>query len=292
MKRNTRFTLGRKLLLMALIMSLVLCAAALAISYRAYLQDTRALYGQHGQELVQELAELVDPEALEGNETIQAALSMTDQEGVSFTAAVRPLEEGLEVMACAGDRRERDLLTSGELWMPECLRSLDMDRLLEGQRLEPFFWKDRDLGWRMLAVAPVYHADGGISGYTVVELDMTQAAARERGFLLSMGVLLAALAAVLIVVFMLVIRRTLIQPIQLLTKAAQDYEGGENKSTFTKVKIKSHDELRTLSDAFRMMLVEIDLNNFEQKELAVREQKLEIELQLLGQHGAGAGVRV
>ena len=46
------------------------------------------------------------------------------------------------------------------------------------------------------------------------------------------------------------------------------------------MKIKSHDELRTLSDAFRMMLVEIDLNNFEQKELAVREQKLEIELQL------------
>ncbi len=129
---------------------------------------------------------------------------------------------------------------------------------------------------------------------------MEPAVQAQRDFLLGTGVLLAVLAAVLIAAYMLVIRRSFIQPIRLLTKAAQDYEGGEDKSTFTKVKIKSHDELRTLSDAFRMMLVEIDLNNFEQKELAVREQKLEIELQLAneleqphapqGAAPAGAGV--
>lgn len=164
--------------------------------------------------------------------------------------------------------------------MPQGLRSAALEAMLEGRQLEPVLWQDRTLGWRMLTAAPVYQAGGAVSSYVVVELEMDQAVARERNFLMSTGVLLACLAAVLIVAFMLVIRRIFIQPIRLLTKAAQDYEGGENKSTFTKVKIKSHDELRTLSDAFRMMLVEIDLNNFEQKELAVREQKLEIELQL------------
>ena len=144
---------------------------------------------------------------------------------------------------------------------------------------EIFPWRPQQ-GKVARLICDVYRTDGTACAYVVAELDMEPAVQAQRDFLLGTGVLLAVLAAVLIAAYMLVIRRSFIQPIRLLTKAAQDYEGGEDKSTFTKVKIKSHDELRTLSDAFRMMLVEIDLNNFEQKELAVREQKLEIELQL------------
>lgn len=278
MKRNTRFTLGRKLLLMVLLMSLILCSAALAMSYHAYLRDTRDLYGQHGQEVAQELADQAASEEESGSQLQKALSAAADRSGVAFAAVVRPLENGLEVLLCAGDRRDEGLLAPGDLWVPG-LRTSALEGMLEEQTLEPVLWQDADLGWRMLAAAPV-HQTGEAVSYVVVELEMEQAAAREQSFLVSIGVLLACLAAVLIVAFMLVIRRIFIQPIRLLTKAAQDYEGGEDKSTFTKVKIKSHDELRTLSDAFRMMLVEIDLNNFEQKELAVREQKLEIELQL------------
>lgn len=278
MKRNTRFTLGRKLLLMVLLMSLILCSAALAMSYHAYLRDTRDLYGQHGQEVAQELADQAASEEESGSQHQKALSAAADRSGVAFAAVVRPLENGLEVLLCAGDRRDEGLLAPGDLWVPG-LRTSALEGMLEEQTLEPVLWQDADLGWRMLAAAPV-HQTGEAVSYVVVELEMEQAAAREQSFLVSIGALLACLAAVLIVAFMLVIRRIFIQPIRLLTKAAQDYAGGEDKSTFTKVKIKSHDELRTLSDAFRMMLVEIDLNNFEQKELAVREQKLEIELQL------------
>ena len=281
MKRNTRFTLGRKLLLMVLLMCLILCTAALAMSYRTYLRDTRALYGQHGQELARELADQVVPGEEDGDGQLQQALSdAVSQSRVSFAASVRPMEDGLEVLLCAGDRQKEDLISAGDLWLPDGMSSTDLENLSDGGQLEPIFWRDPNLGWRMLAAAPVYQAGDVVSSYVVVELGMDQAMTREQNFLVSMGILLAVLAAVLIVAFMMVIRHSFIQPIRLLTKAAQDYEGGEDKSTFTKVKIKSHDELRTLSDAFRMMLVEIDLNNFEQKELAVREQKLEIELQL------------
>lgn len=281
MKRNTRFTLGRKLLLMVLLMSLILCTAALAMSYHTYQQDTRSLYGQHGQELAQELADEAELEGVEdGSNLRQALLAVAEQDGVSFAAAVQPQADGLEILSCAGDRWEEGLLAPGDLWMPRGLRPAVLEELLESGQLEPVLWQDQSLGWRMLTAAPVSRTEGVASFCVVVELEMDQAVAREQNFLMSTGVLLVCLAAVLIVVFMLVIRRIFIQPIRLLTKAAQDYEGGEDKSTFTKVKIKSHDELRTLSDAFRMMLVEIDLNNFEQKELAVREQKLEIELQL------------
>lgn len=280
MKRNTRLTLGRKLLLMVLVMCLILCSAALAMSYHIYLRDTRALYGQHGQELAQELAQQAQALDEADDRGLGQLLSQAaEQQSVSFAAVVRPQEGGLEVLACAGDRAEEELLAPGDVWMPGGMGESALEELLEGQSPQPLSWKDPSLGWRMLTAVPL-DSTGDVSAYVVVEQPMEQAAAQERDFLVSMALLLVCLAAALTGVFMLVIRRIFIQPIRLLTKAAQDYEGGEDKSTFTKVKIKSHDELRTLSDAFRMMLVEIDLNNFEQKELAVREQKLEIELQL------------
>ena len=241
---------------MVLLMSVVLCTAALAISYHTYLRDTRALYGQHGQQLAQELARQADG----GGQLTQAVLEEAmEQDDISFAAEVRPLETGLEVRLCAGDRLKAGLLAPGDLWMPAGLESSALENLLEEGRLEPILWREPGLGWRMLAVAPILRTEGSVSSYVAVELEMDQAIAGERSFLMGMGVLLACLAAALIVAFMLVIRRIFIQPIRLLTKAAQDYEGGENKSTFTKVKIKSHDELRTLSDAFRMMLVELSL---------------------------------
>ena len=82
------------------------------------------------------------------------------------------------------------------------------------------------------------------------------------------------------VLYLALIRRFFVRPVQQLTEAAQSYEGGENKKVFSGVKIHGNDELKTLADAFRMMLVEIEINNMEQQELALREQRLDSELQL------------
>ena len=291
MKRNTRFTLGKKLLLMVLLVSLILSAAALAASYWAYLRDTRALYGQFGESIAKTLASRLNQEELDGYarhglederyQEIQDALETAAREGGAVRMdIVCPQENGLLILFSTGEADTEGRASLGDI---RPLKNDLADVLADmraGGTVDPVTWRDGELGWRMMTAAPVPQSDGGAAAYVVAELDMGPAIQEERGFLLGIGSLLAVLAAGLIVAYMLVIRRSFIQPIRLLTKAAQDYEGGENKSTFTKVKIKSHDELRTLSDAFRMMLVEIDLNNFEQKELAVREQKLEIELQL------------
>ena len=291
LKRNTRFTLGKKLLLMVLLVSLILSAAALAASYWAYLRDTRALYGQFGESIAKTLASRLNQEELDGYarhglederyQEIQDALETAAREGGAVRMdIVCPQENGLLILFSTGEADTEGRASLGDI---RPLKNDLADVLADmraGGTVDPVTWRDGELGWRMMTAAPVPQSDGGAAAYVVAELDMGPAIQEERGFLLGIGSLLAVLAAGLIVAYMLVIRRSFIQPIRLLTKAAQDYEGGEDKSTFTKVKIKSHDELRTLSDAFRMMLVEIDLNNFEQKELAVREQKLEIELQL------------
>ena len=286
MKRNTSFTLGKKLLLMVLLVSLILSAAALAASYHVYFRDTRALYGQFGESIARTFASQLDPEELEGyaqggsederyGELRDALVAAAREGGVARLDVVRPQENGALVLFSTGEADTEGTASLGDVRPLEGSLAGALDDMRAGGTVDPVTWQDGELGWRMMTAAPVYRTDGTACAYVVAELDMEPAVQAQRDFLLGTGVLLAVLAAVLIAAYMLVIRRSFIQPIRLLTKAAQDYEGGEDKSTFTKVKIKSHDELRTLSDAFRMMLVEIDLNNFEQKELAVREQGYE-----------------
>lgn len=109
---------------------------------------------------------------------------------------------------------------------------------------------------------------------------MNEMVLAQRQFLLYSGSVLALLAAAYAAVYLLMIRRSFIQPIRQLTQAALKYEAGEEQELFRQVEIRNNDELQSLASAFRMMLVEINLNNLEQQELAVREQRLETDLQL------------
>ena len=237
-------------------------------------------------------ASQLDPEELEGyarggsederyGELRDALVAAAREGGVARLDVVRPQENGALVLFSTGEADTEGTASLGDVRPLEGSLAGALDDMRAGGTVDPVTWQDGELGWRMMTAAPVYRTDGHRLRLRGGGAGTWSRRSRPSGISCwGTGVLLAVLAAVLIAAYMLVIRRSFIQPIRLLTKAAQDYEGGEDKSTFTKVKIKSHDELRTLSDAFRMMLVEIDLNNFEQKELAVREQKLEIELQL------------
>ena len=52
MKRKIRFTLGKKIVVMILAMSVILCATALFVSYRTYQGRTTAFYQRLGHNVV------------------------------------------------------------------------------------------------------------------------------------------------------------------------------------------------------------------------------------------------
>ena len=159
----------------------------------------------------------------------------------------------------------------------------NLDLLLDGSEVAPIVQQDPSYGWLMTAMAPVCYEDGTMAGYVMADVSMNDVVQEQRQFLFYTGGLLAALTLGFAVVYLIIIRRSFIRPIRQLTQAALKYEGGEGVKVFRQVEIRSNDELRSLADAFRMMLVEINLNNMEQQELAVREQRMESELQLARQ---------
>ena len=183
MKRNTSFTLGKKLLLMVLLVSLILSAAALAASYHVYFRDTRALYGQFGESIARTFASQLDPEELEGyarggsederyGELRDALVAAAREGGVARLDVVRPQENGALVLFSTGEADTEGTASLGDVRPLEGSLAGALDDMRAGGTVDPVTWQDGELGWRMMTAAPVYRTDGTACAYVVAELDM------------------------------------------------------------------------------------------------------------------------
>lgn len=298
MKRKIHLTLGQKIVAMILALAVILCVAALAVTYRTYKSHTMELYSQLAQDAAATLASQLDPEELDHYyetgtvdqryyEIQQFIFDLVDSTGVEYLYVVRPHGTGVTFlfdsdmeMGESGDYLAGGYCALGTYIELEGAFAANIDRFLDGEEVEPIVAQDPSFGWLMTAMEPVLHDNGAMAGYVMADLDMNGILQEQKSFLLVCGGLLAGLTALATAVYLVLARRSLIQPIRQLTQAAQEYEGGSDSLAFRRVKIRGNDELRSLADAFHMMLAEINLNNMEHQEVAVREQRLESELQL------------
>ncbi len=299
-KQKFRFTLGKKIVAMILVMSVTLCTCALIVSYQTYWNRSIEFYQRLGQSVAQTLASQLDPEELdryyetgEMDEgyyaTQQFIMELVDSNQVEYLYVVRPNGLGVTFLfdsdmetSTSGEYMEGGYCALGSYIEVEGDFAANLDKLLAGEEVDPIIEHDVSYGWLMTAMVPVNHEDGTMAGYVMVDISMNEVMEEQRSFLLYTGGLLITLTVAFMLIYLLVIRRIFIQPVRELTDAARQYEGGTSnaREAFDAVNIRGDDEIRTLSDAFRMMLTEIDLNAMEQQELAVREQQLESELQL------------
>ena len=304
MRKRFRFTLGKKIVIMILAMSIILSTTALLVSYRTYKTRTTAFYEQLGSNVVATLASQLTAEELDRYyETLEMderyyeiqdfITDLVASNDVEYLYVVRPHGIGVTFLFDSdmeagenGDYAAGGYCALGTYTDLVGDFAANLDNLLEGREVEPIVQQDPSYGWLMTAMTPVCHEDGTVAGYVMADISMNDVVQEQQRFLVSSGVLLAALTAAFAVAYLLLVRRIVIWPIRRLTEVAQSYQGGGDRKSFSQLKLKSDDELGTLADAFRMMLVEIEINNMEQKELAVREQRLESELQLANQLNA------
>ena len=298
MRGKLRITLGKKIVAMIVAMALTLCATALFVSYRTYGKRTTEFYTQLAHNAAATLASQLTPEELD---RYYATLTMDDRyyeiqdfimdlvenNNVEYLYVVRPHGIGVTFLFDSdmesgenGDYISGGYCALGTYVELEGQFADNLDNLLSGVEIEPIIEHDPGFGWLMTAIVPVCYEDGTMAGYVMADVSMNDVVQEQQQFLLYSGSLLAALTIIFAVVYLVLFRRTFVRPVQQLTQAALKYEGGEGNKVFRQVEIRNNDELKSLADAFRMMLVEINLNNMEQQELAVREQRLESELQL------------
>ena len=299
---KVRFSLGKKLAAIIILMGAVLSMTALVVSYETFSRSMMSYYNQLGGNLVRTLASQLDPAELdryyESSEMdedyyrTQAFIrDLVESNDVEYLYVVRPHGTGVTFLFDSDMETEESggYADGGYCALGTYVDLVggfaeNLDRLLAGQEVEPIIQKDESFGWMMTAMTPVLHEDGTMAGYVMADISMNDVMNTRQTFLIGLLALLAGLTAAFVVGFLLILRRKVIRPIDLLTQATgafiqnNEEELAAGTAQVNVPQIRTGDEVEQLADAFRKM--EEDMLAYIRSFMAVTAEKERIGAEL------------
>ena len=303
MKRKTmHFSLGKKLAALVVALCVVLSAVAVAVSYRTFSRSMTEYYTRLGMNLVRTLASQLDPTELDyyyqtGKmddgyyKTQQFIRDLVNSNDVLYLYVVRPHGVGVTFlfdsdmeMTDSGQYTDGGYCALGSYVDLTGGFAQNLDKLLAGQEVDPIIQNDASYGWLMTAMTPVLNEDGTMAGYVMADISMNDVMQSRQTFLVGLAGLLAGLTAAFIVLFLLILRKRLVRPIDQLTQAtgafiqnnSQDFEAGTAKVNVPE--IRTGDEVEQLADSFRKM--EEDMLAYIRSFIAITAEKERIGAEL------------
>lgn len=203
MKGRLRLTLGKKIVVMIVTMAVTLCAIALFVSYRTYQRRTTEFYTQLAHNAAATLASQLTPEELDRYyETLEMdaryyeiqdfIAALVANNNVEYLYVVRPHDIGVTFLFDSDmEIGENGDYTSGGYCALGTYVDLagefaeNLDRLLDGEAVDPIVQKDPSYGWLMTAMVPICHENGVMAGYVMADVSMNDVVQEQRHFLLS-----------------------------------------------------------------------------------------------------------
>ncbi|MBR5225918.1 MAG: SpoIIE family protein phosphatase, partial [Clostridia bacterium] len=128
----------------------------------------------------------------------------------------------------------------------------------------PAYISNSDYGWLCSAGAPVYAEDGSAIAYAMIDISMDEVMANREEFLKNVLLIMAASTLLFALVFMWVINRMVVKPINSLAFAASsfvsDHKAEGESSAISQLKIRTSDEIQNLAESVQRM--ELDINQY------------------------------
>lgn len=302
MKAKVKFSLGKKLTLLIILLSVTLSLVAILVSYRVFSSTMTDYYVRLGTNLVRTLASQLDAEELEryyATGTVDDAYyvtqdfirDMAENNDVEYLYVVRPHGTGVTFLFDSdmdvdtdGSYSEGGYCALGSYVDLVGEFADNLDNLLAGRPVDPIVQWDESYGWLMTAMTPVLHSDGSMAGYVMADISMNEVMNTQRDFLLVLAVLLTALTVAFIVLFLFVTRKHVIRPIDLLTQATAAFirnneaELAAGTAAVNVPEIHTRDEVELLANAFRKM--QEDMISYIRSFMAVTAEKERIGAEL------------
>ena len=128
-----------------------------------------------------------------------------------------------------------------------------------------------EYGWLVSAGSPVYD-EGEVVGYTFVDISMDDIRARQQSFLMQLAMGMLILTIILCIIAIIYVHRSIVRPVNLLTKAAAHYGSNTDhkQSEFESLEIHTGDEIETLLQS--MIQMEKDIGTYIDNLIETRTQ--------------------
>jgi diguanylate cyclase (GGDEF)-like protein len=120
-------------------------------------------------------------------------------------------------------------------------------------------------GWTITVNTPLFGSDGTCKGYVGIDFDVNQVVAERAAYIWQLAAVILSVTAIFAVIYLRLIRRTVIRPINIMAKAADHFilnglESGESlgDSEILSMQINTGDEFQSLAEALKSMVRKID----------------------------------
>ena len=307
MKQTVRFSLGKKLTAIIVLLSVTLSFVAIAVSYRIFSSTMTEYYERLGTNLVRTLAGQLDAEKLDvyfqtGRMdedyyvTQEFIRDLVESNDVEYLYVVRPhgigvtflFDSDMEIQE-GGGYEDGGYCALGTYVDLVGAFAENLPNLLEGKPVAPIVQWDESYGWLMTAITPVLHQDGTMAGYVMADISMNDVMNTRKTFLITLAALLSGLTLGFIALVLVLVRRQVIRPIDLLTQAtgafmeSNEKELAEGTAMDNVPDIRTGDEVELLARSFRKLEEDMIsyLRNF--RKVTAEKERISAELNVAAQ---------
>ncbi len=128
---------------------------------------------------------------------------------------------------------------------------------------DSYITNTEEYGWLCSAGAAIMDDNGQVIAHAMVDLSMDDVMNERYAFCRNLCIVMFAITIAILIVFVLIINKSVIKPINVLSDAARGFVDGMNneteagKSFFNEINIKSGDEIEQLHTSFKFMEKEL-----------------------------------
>lgn len=260
-----KFSLGKKMSLCVIIISVILSLNAVIMGFARFQETLEDYYKTMAYNLVKTAASQLNAgdvdyylETLTKDEAYNRQLEtlhdIRECNDILYLYVVSPKEEGSYFVWDTDESAEGSQL--GDFIEYYDGAFLDNKELfLKGEEVEPIISRS-EYGWLVSVFYPLQLADGSASGYVCADISIDKIKSEQIDFLIKMIQILLITTVVLTTFMLVFMRKILITPINRLEKAAGEFvknknEGGD--SVFAGLSIHTGDEIQRLLESFQKM---------------------------------------
>lgn len=147
--------------------------------------------------------------------------------------------------------------------------------------IEPYITNTEAYGWLVVAGAPVYDSNSDFAAFVTADLSMNDIKKNEHIFFFVIAGVLVSVTAVIFLIFLFAVEKTVIHPINRLSDVAQRYvreAGSDHRVTFDSLKVDRNDEIGNLTEAMKQMETDLRVYIKDLTAMTAEKERLGAEL--------------
>jgi diguanylate cyclase (GGDEF)-like protein len=280
--KNNR-SVGKRLTALIIFMIVTISSVMMIIGFLRLKESTEEYYYRMGETTAGILALIIDPDSLdkyletltpdeEYDKTMQKLQKARTECEAQALYLFRATDEGITYIYdtdpsdrwCELGHFDTYVYTDPGGTVEHLYPEVSVQQLRNGGEVDSIMGMTQ-YGWIITVSRPIYGRDGSCKGYVGIDFDVNRVIAERTAYLWQLAIIILIITAIFAVIYLIIIRKIIITPINTMAKAADNFlinslKSGQSidESDILSMQINTRDEMQSLAESLQSMVRKIN----------------------------------